>query len=267
MPRKKRQLSSSNIYHVVIKGLDRQIIFEEKKDYIKYLDLLEHYSYECNFDIYAYCLMSNHIHLVICTSDISLETFFRKINTHYAIWFNMKYQRTGHLQQDRFYSEPIEDKYYLLSAIRYVHLNPFHAGCEDAPGTSYPWSSYAEYFHNEQRLINTDFIFSLISHDSFLEFHKSDNGAKHIDVDTVRKRVPDDVAKDIIYEVTSCSTSTDFQKLPISVRKRYLCCLNEKGLSIRQLNRLTGIPKGFIECTVRKENKTEGRSLGQKNRP
>ena len=90
MSRKPRELSPTNIYHVVIRGADRQILFEEKTDYQKYLHILEYYKSECNFELYAYCLMSNHIHLIIHINDIPLSSVFRRINTSYAVWFNMK---------------------------------------------------------------------------------------------------------------------------------------------------------------------------------
>ena len=73
MPRKPRAISESNIYHVVIRGADRQQMFEEKNDYVKYLDILSYYKKECQFEIYAYCLMSNHVHLLIHTSNTPLD--------------------------------------------------------------------------------------------------------------------------------------------------------------------------------------------------
>ena len=106
MPRKARLKSTSNVYHVVIRGANRQQMFEDRKDYLKYLDILEYYKRECNYSIYAYCLMSNHVHLLIYTPVTPLEMIFRRINTRYAVWFNMKYDRTGYLQQGRYYSEP-----------------------------------------------------------------------------------------------------------------------------------------------------------------
>ena len=96
MPRHSRKKSSTQTYHVVIKGADRQLLFEETKDYIKYLDILEYYKEKFSFNIYAYCLMSNHVHLLIHHPDtVSLESIFRHINTTYATWFNLKYKRTG----------------------------------------------------------------------------------------------------------------------------------------------------------------------------
>ena len=92
MPRNRRQLSSTRTYHIVIKGADRQLIFEEPNDFHKYLSYLEYYKELCKFEIFAYCLMPNHVHILLRHSpDCSLETIFRKLNTAYAIWFNRKY--------------------------------------------------------------------------------------------------------------------------------------------------------------------------------
>ena len=99
LARHARKKSSTQTYHVVIKGADRQLLFEESKDYIKYLDILEFYKDQLKFEIYAYCLMSNHVHLLLRhPNTVSLESIFRHINTTYACWFNAKYDRTGFVQ-------------------------------------------------------------------------------------------------------------------------------------------------------------------------
>lgn len=250
-------MSISNIYHVVIRGADRQYIFEEPHDYRKYLDILRYYKEECCFEIYAYCLMNNHIHLLIYTPITPLETIFRRINTSYAVWFNMKYNRTGFLQQGRYYSEPVDDLRYLLTVVRYIHQNPVKAGLEPLPGASYPWSSIHSYIHNDNSFVNTLFIIDQFGgKDNFHALHNEPIDSECLDIDKIKRRLPDDVAKQIILEETGCSTVTDFQGLSLIERKKYLVRLHEKGISIRQLNRLTGVSKGIIARIV-----TEGRSL------
>ena len=86
MSRHSRKKSSLLTYHIVIQGANRQLLFEAAKDYKKYLEILELFKEECNFQIFAYCLMDNHVHLLIRHSpEYSLETIFRKINTTYAV--------------------------------------------------------------------------------------------------------------------------------------------------------------------------------------
>ena len=250
MPRKARKKSSTQIYHVVIRGMDHQTLFEEVKDYIKYLDILAFYKQECVFNLYAYCLMSNHVHIILQTCDIPLDTIFRKINTNYAIWFNMKYQRCGHLQQERFYSEPIEDQAYFLTAIRYIHRNPCKAGLESSPGMSYQWSSIHAYLNSNSDFIDIDFVYKIMSPLDFLDFNNVNSNDTCLDIDQPRKGIPDDVARDIIFSISNCRTSTEFKNLSLLDRRKYLKSAISKGISIRQLNRLTGISLGTIQRTI-----------------
>lgn len=254
MPRQPRAKSASNIYHVVIRGADRQIIFEETKDYQKYIDLLQLYSLELHFDIYAYCLMSNHIHLLIHTPKCSTESIFRHLSTHYAGWFNMKYSRTGHVQQGRYHSEPVEDEEYLLTVVRYIHQNPTKAGLESWAGESYPWTSIYEYLSGKSILVNINYVLSIFGDlQNFNFFHEQESVDTPLDIHPNKRRIPDDVARDIISEQTNCSNATEFQNLPLVTRNTYINILHkEKGISIRQLNRLTGIPKGVIDRIVTK---------------
>lgn len=253
LPRKARTKSTSNIYHVVIRGADRQQIFEEAYDHKKYLDILKFYKEECNFEIFAYCLMSNHIHLLIHTPNTPIDTVFRRINTRYAVWFNMKYNRTGFLQQGRYYSEPVEDYKYLMNVVRYIHQNPYNAGLEQCPGAAYPWSSIYSYLTNDSSLVDIDFISKLFnSRENFIDFHNKTSETKCLDIDNIKRRLPDDVAKQIIFDETGCSTATEFQSLSLLECHNNLIRLHEKGLSVRQLNRLTGISKGVIDRTLSK---------------
>lgn len=257
MPRKSRKKSSTNVYHVVIRGADRQNIFEESRDYQKYIYYLQYYKENLDFDIYAYCLMNNHVHLIIYTPNVPIESIFRHLNTAYAVWFNMKYSRTGFLQQGRYYSEPIEDMDYLFRAIRYVHRNPYKAGLESKIGSNYRWSSFSDYLSANSSLVDTEYIFDLIGGKAaFQRFHKQDTTDSFLDIENISIRLPDDVARQIISSECDCQTVTDFQKLPLIERDKNLILLHKKGISIRQLNRLTGIPRGIIERIV-----TKGHSL------
>lgn len=264
MPRHSRQKSTTNVYHVVVKGADRQLLFEEPKDYIKYLCLLEYYMQECNFELYAYCLMSNHVHLLIHHSDtFSLSAIFRKLNTAYAQWFNMKYNRTGFVQNDRFYSEPVEDQTYLMTVIRYIHWNPAKAGLEPIPGTDYRWSSYNDYEMDSNKrdsslFVNTQYILNLFGGiESFKKYHTSGPNEQCLDINQFRTRIPDDVAEQIIQNISNCSTVTDFQKLSLLDRNKYIPLIHKEGVSIRQINRLTGTPRGIIERIIQKNCKSQ----------
>lgn len=248
MPRKARKVSAQKIYHVVVKGADRQVMFEETRDYKKYIDILEYYREECHFELYAYCLMSNHVHLLIHINEIPLSTIFRKINTAYAGWFNAKYDRTGFLQDGRYFSEPVDTHNYLLAAIRYIHYNPVKAGLEKFPGQKYNWSSYNAFIKSDSQIIDSEFVLTFFGGTvNFVDFHKQKNTEEFWDIEKARKRIPDDVAQTIIFELTGCSGVTEFQALSLKKRNEFIQKIHGRGVSIRQINRLTGVPKGIID--------------------
>lgn len=255
MPRHARKKSSTQIYHVVIKGADRQLLFEEKSDYSKYLEILEYYKQQLSFELYAYCLMSNHVHLLIRHPEsITLESIFRHINTTYATWFNLKYNRTGFVQDGRYFSEPVETDRYLLTVVRYIHYNPTKAGLEQKPGAGYHWSSFNDYVKNRSGLTDTQLILEKIgSKEQFQTFHSIFPEDDCFDIHKYRKRLPDDVAKNIILQTCNCNSVTDFQKLSLTERNQSIILLHKKGISVRQLNRLTGTPRGVIERIIAKE--------------
>ena len=232
-------------------------MFESPKDYEEYLDILKEYKEQFHFKLFAYCLMSNHVHLVIKTDEVSLETIFRHINTKYSMWFNYKYQRAGFLLQGRFYSEPIESEQYLINAVRYVHRNPAKAGLEPFPGHSYKWSSIYEYITGKLYITDTDSIAAYFNDiDTFFTFQQAHCEAaeeEFIDLENIKKRITDDAARIIIKETSGCSTAAEFQALSLSQRNYYIRELHDKGISIRQLNRLTGVSRGLISRIVIKK--------------
>lgn len=256
MSRVARKKSSTLIYHVVIKGADRQLLFEERKDYLKYLEILAFYKEECKFKILAYCLMSNHVHLLIRHSpEIPLDAIFRRINTTYAGWFNTKYNRTGFVQDGRYHSEPVETERYLRCVIHYIHNNPSKAGLERGPGGGYPWSSYKDYQNGRSSLTDTEEVYKILGTQAILVENADDEmNDACLDIDQVRKRISDDAARDIIKRICGCSTATEFQKLPTIQRNKIIVELGKEGISIRQMNRLTGVSRGAIEKILKKEN-------------
>ena len=117
MPRKARTRSSTGIYHIIMRGINRQIIFEDSEDYIQFLESLTRQKETSGIEIYAYCLMSNHVHLLIKEGNEDLGTVFKRIGSSYVYWYNWKYNRRGHLFQDRYRSEAVEDDGYFLTVI------------------------------------------------------------------------------------------------------------------------------------------------------
>ncbi|MDW7670534.1 MAG: transposase [Bacillota bacterium] len=143
MPRTARKKSRTGIYHVIMRGNNRDRIFHCEQDYGAFLKRLRKYRDECGFGLYAYCLMDNHVHLLLKEEEEPLSDAMRRLCGSFVGWYNKKYDRIGHLFQDRFRSEVVEDDAYLATALRYIHRNPVKAGLCDDPA-DFPWSSCRE---------------------------------------------------------------------------------------------------------------------------
>ena len=143
MPRYPRQYSKTGIYHIMLRGNERKDIFIDEEDKEKFIKIVFKKKADKAFKLYAYCIMDNHLHLVIKEQKETISQIIKKIAISYAYYFNNKYRRVGHLFQDRYKSETIEDEAYLLSAIRYVHNNPEKANITKKE--KYKWSSYSNY--------------------------------------------------------------------------------------------------------------------------
>jgi putative transposase len=145
MPRYARQYSKTGIYHIMLRGNERKDIFIDEEDKEKFIKIVFQKKTNNAFKLYAYCLMDNHLHLVIKEQKETISQIIKKIATTYVYYFNHKYKRVGHLFQDRYKSETIENDAYLLSVIRYVHNNPEKA--EISKKKKYKWSSYPNYIN------------------------------------------------------------------------------------------------------------------------
>ena len=147
MARKPRQYGESGIYHIIIRGNNRQNIFYDDNDKSIFISLLRKYTDELNISVYAYCLMSNHVHLLIGKGNFLMSKLMLKLNTSYVRRFNIKYERTGHLFQGRYLSMPIENEVSFKKVIRYIIRNPQKAGVSKYD--EYEWSSFRDVKYNE----------------------------------------------------------------------------------------------------------------------
>ncbi len=140
MPRIARAVAIGYPHHVTQRGNYRQAVFEDDEDFKQYKDWLKYYSEKFGLIIWAYCLMSNHVHFVcVPLNKDSLSKTFNSLHMRYSQYFNNKKETKGHLWQGRFFSCPL-DELHLYAAIRYVENNPVRAKIVDAP-EAYKWSS------------------------------------------------------------------------------------------------------------------------------
>ena len=241
MPRAARRKSESGIYHVILRGMNRQQIFYDEEDYAYFIHLLDRFQDISNYELYAYCLMGNHIHLLLKTGEEPLDRVFRRIGASFVYWYNLKYQRVGHLFQDRFRSEPVEDDRYFLTVLRYIFRNPVKAGLCTKP-EEYPYSNIKEYIGARQRTV------PCLEKGEFLAFVSQNTEDSCMDIsETIRRGITDSAAENYIREEFGGLSLPSGEKenrdsLYLSIQR-----LTEKGISIRQLSRLSGISKSLIE--------------------
>lgn len=141
MPRRARIVAAGYPHHIVQRGNNKAKIFFDNHDRITYLSLLKKYISECGLKLHAYCLMDNHVHLlVVPLYDYSIARAMQKLSLTFTQYFNKKYKRTGRLWECRFHSSLIDRETYLWSVCRYIERNPVSAHIVDNP-IQYKWSS------------------------------------------------------------------------------------------------------------------------------
>ena len=164
MARKPRIEFEGAFYHVIVRGNQRQKIFKDKYDFLKYLEILTNYKKQYKYYLYSYVLMSNHVHLLIETAATPLSKILQGINQSYTIYFNRRYKTIGHLFQGRYKAILCEKDEYLLSLIKYIHFNPVKAGIVKTMD-DYKWSSHNSYVKKADKkdIIDTDQILRMFS--------------------------------------------------------------------------------------------------------
>ncbi len=165
MARKPRIEFEGGFYHVITRGNQRQKVFLEEKDFLKYLEFLGDYKDRYGFWIYAYILMSTHVHLLIETGKVPLSKILQGINQRFTMYYNWRYGTIGHLFQGRYKAILCDKDAYLLSLVKYLHHNPVRASMVRRP-EEYRWSSHREYLGKDKNgLVDTELVLRMFSED------------------------------------------------------------------------------------------------------
>lgn len=260
MPRKPRVISSTGIYHVILRSVNQQIIFEEDFDFQKFLLILSDCKAKYNVDIYAYCLMNNHIHLLLHSGSESLASFFKSLESRFARWYNEKYDRYGYLFQERYHSKTVENAEYYLTTLAYINYNPVKAGiCQYA--SEYRWSSYNAFYGENNPLIDIAFSYSIVgSKASLLSFFSSYANSHYFNSDTteyeyshVSHHITDEQALQKFFLISGLPTNYDVSKLTRTARNNLIEKLIQNGMTRKQISRLTGYSVSTIYriCVLR----------------
>jgi len=259
LPRISRRKSCTQTYHIMLRGINKEDIFLDTFDNMKFLKILKITKDKYNFELYGYCLMKNHIHLIINHKEISL--IMKSIAVSYANYFNKKYNRVGHLFQDRFRSRAIENKEYMKNVLRYVHQNPVKAGICDIH--KYKWSSYNEYIKElDENLIDKELGLRLFedsqnnainNFEKFMSYNNFNNTWKdEIEFELVEK-ITDEHLEDIIKEILKIDDIREilnYNKIERNNAIKKLGVINQ--VSYSQIARVIGVNLKVIQRVLNK---------------
>ena len=250
MPRKSRENSGTGIYHVMLRGINRQNIFYDIYDYEIFLKLLRkqthpedelHQPLPSRCVIYAYCLMPNHVHLLLREKEELLASVMKSIGVAYAWHYNKKYQHLGPVFQDRFRSEPVNTDAYFFTLLRYIHQNPIKAGLVKEVH-QYEWSSWHEYdgvpFVCSIKPVTNRMPFEELK---ALVFEPLPKTTLVLDIDNDKRRRTDDEVSQLLIEEFGLRHVKDILLLSKERQKDAISLARDFGASIRQIERLTGL--------------------------
>lgn len=260
MPRGPRIKSATGVYHIMFRGINRMGIFMDDQDNQKLLDILDNISLQGEYATYAYCLMKNHMHLLLKEGNDSISRSMKRIGISYSYYFNKKYERAGHVFQDRYKSEAVENERYLLACARYIHNNPVKAELVKNP-EDYKWSSYSDYIYEKHECsgnVNTGFILNIFDKnrksaiEAFRKFSLAkEEKEKFIDIDDEEDNADrdkdmteniDQVLKKYGLSIDSLSNCKDKTKIYEAIRE--LKAL--EGISVRRLSKIISIDRNII---------------------
>lgn len=258
MPRKERKHSETGIYHLMLRGINRQDIFDEDADYWALIRTLSSIQYRLNDDlvtkvctchIYAYCLMPNHIHLLLSEKDWKVGDVIKSIASSYVLYYNKKYGRTGHLFQDRFKSEPCNDSSYFITLFRYIHQNPIKAGLSKT-AKEYRYSSWGNDYLGSS-VLNVCYVDSAINRygmevlTDWVDSPLTDE-VRCLDMDE-RVIISDERIRQMILEKSGATSIAEFQSYGKEVKYyiiRYI--MQEIRIGPRQMSRVSGLTYSVI---------------------
>ena len=161
MARAQRVHYEAAIYHVIVRGNNRELIFAGAEEKGKYLHIIQDYCERYKFHFLGYVIMDNHAHLLIRVEQVELAKIMQGIQQRYTQYYNRRYARTGHVFEQRYKAKLCSDEKYLLTLLCYVHQNPLKAGLPE--GIDYEWSSHKNYLGKVQSGVETEFILSMLS--------------------------------------------------------------------------------------------------------
>jgi REP element-mobilizing transposase RayT/uncharacterized protein YerC len=240
--------------HITNRGVGKHIIFEDDNDYKCFIHLLHNSSDKYNVDICAYCLMDNHFHLLIHFQNDLVSDFMHVLEFKYAKYFNAKYERTGHLFQNRFYRKMIEDESYFLTCFRYIIRNPEKAGI--CSTDRYRWHSLYD-AAGINRFCDISLAISLCGGvEQLRKFLFTDNDDECFDYDD--EGYTDESAIEFIKKRYCLKSIDEVGAMDKKSRNEFIIDMVENGITYRQIQRITGISRTTVSNVIKNWSSTHG---------
>ena len=260
MPRitRENQKTITNTYHIIIRGVNKQDIFFDEMDKNKFLNEIIKTKEKFEFEIYAYVLMSNHVHFTICDNNDYISKIMHRLCTTYAIYFNKKYGRVGHVFQDRFKSISVNTEAYLLDLVRYIHNNPQKAGICDFD--KYKWSGYHDYYTADfnNKITDIDFILELFGSDKKKAIAKFEQFSKKTNVNFIDTSLEydfslsDEEAIELIKKLTSINDLSKVKNYNTNIRNKIIYEIAKiEGINLKQIARIMEMSERNVQRIVK----------------
>lgn len=240
MARQARRESTTGYYHVMMRGINREFLFRRDADKASFMELVREQQASGLFEVLAWCVMDNHVHMVLKAEKSSLSKAIKIISLKFAAHYNREQKRIGPAFGDRFRSENIEDDSYLLGALRYIHKSPVKAGLA-MDVAQYRWSSFCEYLGLSQYVAAEQkaFVLGLFGGhlQSFVAFHAEEDDADYLETKEDAEHNQQIRAAHAVERFCQENGVTDARQIhssPVLFREICEILVNEVGLTLRK---------------------------------
>lgn len=249
MPRTARILSTTGIYQIRLRGINDQRVFERDYDYVHFLKLLQritgHDRQPAYCHIYAYCLHENTINLLLQEGQESISLVMKRLTQAYSLYFNIRHERHGHLFISRFDSEPIETPIAFENAYKYINKMPI-SGLYAKDPISYQWCSLHVLGSDNPKYPILSPVSEAFEQLKSISFDPQEDIPPPTLNKEKRHRLTESYIEQRIYDITGCTTISEFQTINKATQRHALAVLKDEGASYGQLQLITGLSIGVI---------------------
>ena len=249
MPRLPREYCDSGYYHVILRGVNKTTIFCDNEDCQRFLDTLKRYMKQLDTLVIAYCLMGNHVHLLLKATEDGLGLFMKCVEVSYVSYFNRRYDRSGHLFEARYKCKPVENDEYFLTVLRYILMNPEVAGISNHD--KYRWSNYREFIMDDG-WTDAKSIYGTVLEDREELLALLSTGEEDDICDAELSPITDDMTANIVKRVIGCDGKSAFQSADSDTKADFIVQLRKSGLCVRQISESLGINRGSVNYYLSK---------------